>query len=158
MSQPLPLAWVDKIFHKLTLVYGRDFVGRWEGLELADVKTDWGYELSGFENWPEAIAHALANLPAGKPPTALEFRDLARKAPRKEFIALPGPAADPERVAAELKKLTAITGKGITPGRIDHKAWARRLQAREAAGEILNLTVSRFAREALATERNFAAQ
>ena len=146
----LPIAWIDKIFHKLTLLYGRDFIGRWEGLEIADVKTDWGHELSGFQNWPEAIAHALATLPPGKPPTVMEFRDLARKAPRKELIALPGPPADPERVAAELKKLAAITGKAIAaPGRIDHKAWAKRIIARHEAGENINPTSLRFAREAL---------
>jgi len=149
----LPIAWVDKIFHKLTLLYGRDFIGRWEGLELADVKTDWGHELSGFENWPEAIAHALATLPSGKPPTVMEFRELARKAPRKELVALPVPAANPERIAAELKKLTAITGKGMTsPNRIDHKAWARNLIAREKAGEVLNMTVARMAHQALRGE------
>lgn len=27
----LPAAWIDKIFTKLTLAYGRDFLGRWEG-------------------------------------------------------------------------------------------------------------------------------
>ena len=59
----LPLPWIDKIFEKLTIVYGRDFIGRWEGLEISDVKTDWGHELSGFENWPGAISHALATLP-----------------------------------------------------------------------------------------------
>ena len=146
----LPIAWIDKIFHKLTLLYGRDFISRWEGLEIADVKTDWGHELSGFQNWPEAIAHALATLPPGKPPTVMEFRDLARKAPRKELIALPGPPADPERVAAELKKLAAITGKSIAaPGRIDHKAWAKRIIQRHEAGENINPTSLRFAREAL---------
>lgn len=150
----LPLPWVDKIFHKLTLLYGRDFIGRWEGLEIADVKTDWGHELSGFESWPEAIAHALATLPAGKPPTVIEFRDLARRAPRIELIALPGPPADPVRMAAELEKLAAITGKkGARVGQVDHKAWARALIAREKAGEVLNPTVSRFAHEALASER-----
>lgn len=149
----LPLPWVDKIFLKLTLLYGRDFIGRWEGLEISDVKTDWGHELSGFENWPEAIAHALANLPSGKPPTVMEFRDLARKAPRKELLQIPGPPADPERVAAELKKLAAITGKnGARVGRVDQKQWARNLIAREKAGEVLNMTVSRFAHEALRGE------
>ena len=146
----LPLSWVDKIFHKLTLLYGRDFIGRWEGLEIADVKTDWGHELSVFENWPEAIAHALDSLPSGKPPTVMEFRDLARKAPRKELVALPGPPADPARAAAELQKLAAITGRsGARPGAIDHKAWARRLIARHEAGEILKPYTLRCAQDAL---------
>jgi hypothetical protein len=144
----LPVEWVDKIFLKLTLLYGRDFVGRWEGLSIADVKTDWGHELSGFEDWPEAIAYALANLPAGKPPTVLEFRDMARKAPRKALVELPGPPADPARVAAELSKLAALTARrpALTG---DMKAWARRLMALHDAGEALKPIQLRFAREAL---------
>ena len=99
----LPLPWVDKIFSKLTLIYGRDFIGRWEGLEIADVKTDWAHELAGFENFPEGIAFALQSMPAGKPPNVLEFRAMALRAPRPEFKQLEAPKADPSRVAEELK-------------------------------------------------------
>lgn len=144
----LPLPWVDKIFLKLTLIYGRDFIGRWEGLEIADVKTDWGHELAGFENWPEAIGHALANCRPGKPPTVIEFRDLARKAPRAKVPALPEPKADPDRVAAELAKLAPIRSAALAP-KIDHKAWAKRIMARYHACEQINPTSLRFAREAL---------
>lgn len=144
----LPLPWVDKIFLKLTLIYGRDFIGRWEGLEIADVKTDWGHELSGFENWPEAIAHALATCPPGKPPTVIEFRELARKAPRAKVPALPEPAADPERMAAELAKLEPIRRAALSP-RIDHKAWARRIVARHVACERVTRTVLKMAQDAL---------
>jgi hypothetical protein len=145
----LPVEWVDKIFLKLTLLYGRDFVGRWEGLSIADVKTDWGHELSGFEDWPEAIAYALANLPAGKPPTVLEFRDMARKAPRKALVELPGPPADPAKVAAELAKLAALTARKRDSTGRDEKAWAKRLQARHEAGDPLKPIQIRFYREAL---------
>lgn len=151
----LPLPWVDKIFSKMALVYGRDFIGRWEGLELADVKTDWGHELSGFENWPEAIAHALSTLPANKPPTVLEFRELARKAPKPDRPALPEPAANPERVAAELRKLVPLLKQSKT-GAVDPKGWARRIIAREKAGEKINPTSLRFAREALNLEASHA--
>ena len=64
----MPSSWVDKIFQKLTLVYGRDFLGRWEGVPLEEVKDDWAHELSGYENAPAAISYALQNLPP-KPPT-----------------------------------------------------------------------------------------
>lgn len=145
----IPLSWVEKIFQKLILVYGRDFLARWEGVELADVKADWAAELAGFERWPEAIAHAIANLPPAKPPTALEFRDLARKAPRREALALPDAKADPERMAAELGRLAAVKAGAAAAARVDHKAWARRLLAREAAGERLKPAVSKLARAAL---------
>lgn len=151
----LPLPWVDKIFSKMALVYGRDFIGRWEGLELADVKTDWGHELAGFENWPEAIAHALSILPADRPPTVLQFRELARKAPKPDRPALPEPAANPERVSAELRKLVPLLKQAKT-GAVDQKGWARRIKARHDAGEKINPTSLRFAREALGLEASHA--
>ncbi len=100
----LQTALVDMIFTKLTLVYGRDFLGRWEGLNLSDVKNDWAHELSGFARHPEAIAYALQNLTPGKPPTVLEFRAIARKVPQPEFVQLPAPLADRERVNALLNQ------------------------------------------------------
>lgn len=105
----LPIPWIDRIFEKLTLTYGRDFVGRWEqaGVAAADVKADWAHELAGFESWPEAIAHALSHLPPDRPPTVLQFRDLCRRAPPKQHPQLPAPRADPERVKAELAKARA---------------------------------------------------
>lgn len=144
----LPLPWVDKIFSKLTLVYGRDFIGRWEGLELADVKTDWAHELAGFENYPEGIAFALQNMPAGRPPNVLEFKAMALKAPRPVFKQLDAPKADPARVAEELRKAVAAVKKPAHHG-IDHKAWAKAILARDAAGERVMPVSLRFAREAL---------
>lgn len=144
----LPLSWVDKIFHKLTLVYGRDFIGRWEGLELADVKTDWAHELAGFESWPDAIAFALQNMPATKPPTVLEFRAMALKAPKPAVQFLEGPKADPARVAEELRKAVDAVKKPARNG-IDHKAWAKRLIEQHEAGYKVKPISLRFAREAL---------
>lgn len=144
----LPLPWVDKIFSKLTLVYGRDFIGRWEGLELADVKTDWAHELAGFDNFPEGIAFALQNLPAGKPPTVLEFRAMAYKAPKPALKQIEAPKADPARVAEELSKAVAAVKKPAHNG-IDHKAWAKSIVARDAAGDKVRPISLRFAREAL---------
>lgn len=105
-AEKLPTPWVEKIFKKLTICYGRDFAGRWEGLEINDVIDDWAEELSGFKNWPEAISWALQNLPAGKPPTVLEFRAICFKAPKPDRKTLPEPVADKSRVDAELKKLS----------------------------------------------------
>lgn len=77
----LPQPWVEKIFQKLSLIYGRDFLGRWEGIPLDEVKADWAHELSGYQQSPDAISYALQNLPR-KPPTVLEFRAICEAAPR----------------------------------------------------------------------------
>jgi hypothetical protein len=94
----MPLAWVDRIFDKLTLTYGQQFLGRWRDVDMNSVKSDWLHELSGFERSPESIQYALQNLP-DSPPTVIQFRALCRSAPRKETLELPPPKADPEIVA-----------------------------------------------------------
>lgn len=108
-KQQLPPAWVDRIFEKLTLIYGRDFVNRWQstGVPIEGVKADWGHELAGFINHPEAIAHALENLPSDKAPTVLQFRDMCRKAPPKPVPAIAYSASPmPDEVRQKLKELT----------------------------------------------------
>lgn len=101
----LPAAWVDRIFAKLTTVYGRDFLSRWEGLDLAVVKADWAHELSGFFTHPDAVSYALQNLPE-KPPSVVEFKRLARSARTPDVPQLElAVKADPERIAAALQRL-----------------------------------------------------
>lgn len=102
----LPSVWVDRIFTKLSLVYGRDFLSRWEGLELDDVKADWAHELSGMAVRPERIKYALEHLPASKPPTVLDFRVLCMQAQFDELPALPAPS-DPAVVAEGVRRLKA---------------------------------------------------
>jgi hypothetical protein len=145
----VPIEWIDRIFEKLTIVYGRDFMDRWRGLSIADVKTDWAHELAGFERWPEAIKFALQNMPPDKPPTVLQFRDICRKAPAKELPKLPEPKADPDRLNKAIAELSVAKANFKAESKIDHKAWAKRIMARHAARERINPTSLRFAREAL---------
>lgn len=140
----LPLSWVDRIFDKLMLVYGRDFTGRWDGLPIASVKTDWGHELSGFEHHPEAIKHALQSLNPAKPPTVLEFRGLCANAPKMAAIELPPPPVDKVFREKLVEKL-GIDRNATT----DPKAWAYRLKARHEAGEGLNANQVRCYKNAL---------
>ena len=104
----LPTAWVEKIFDRLTVRYGRDFLGRWEGIPIADVKADWADCLSGLFLHPSSISWALDNLPDSKPPTVQEFRAICRRAPPPELPRLPEPKADPDRVAREMAKLNDL--------------------------------------------------
>ncbi len=112
----LPDVWVDRIFTKLSLTYGRDFLSRWEGLELDDVKADWAHELSGMAVRPERIRYALENLPASKPPTVLEFRNLCMQAHFDELPALPAPISKEqiERNLQRVKELRERWGLGST--------------------------------------------
>ena len=141
----LPMPWIDKIFMKLTLVYGRDFLNRWEGLTIGDVKTDWAHELAGFNENPEAIAHALQNLPADKPPNVYQFRAIARSLPSKQAM-LPKPAAaSPDVVAAQLMAMVPIK-KQL---KVDGKEWARRIVGCADAGGIVRPYSLNLARAAL---------
>ena len=128
----LPTAWVDKIFLKLGLTYGRDFLGRYEGMPIADVKTDWAHELGGFEGHPEAIRHALQNLNPSKAPTVYEFRNVCSSAPKMAMLELPRPPQDPAIVAAIVSGLK----RKASPNGM--KDWAHRMKARHLAGDRLS--------------------
>ena len=135
----LPTKWVDAIFTKLGLAYGRDFLGRWEGLPIAAVKTDWSECLKGFVDHPASIAFALANLPDSKPPTAQEFRALCRQAPVFAKEALPAPKVDHSIVTEQLKTMAQTAFKSVDQdGTSDHKRWAKTLKAKHDKGDILS--------------------
>lgn len=142
----LPIPWVTKIFDKLTLVYGRAFRARWDGLAIEDVKADWAQELSGFAENPDAIAYALKHIPADKPPTVLQFKDLCRKAPPKEFAKL---AYTPDRRQYDDLQLGSKVAAVLNANRPDPKGWAWKLKEREDKGENLTQVQRDFWREAL---------
>lgn len=148
MSFPIP--WVDKIFRKLTLLYGNDFTRRYEGIPTADVKTDWCSELEGFEKHPEAIVYALEHMDPGKPPTAREFKALCRRAPAPEAPRLPAPKPDPKRLAEELKKLAPLRKDLAARPARNPRQWAHDILAAHEAGRYYTRTVLAMAREAAA--------
>lgn len=130
---PLPASWVERIFQKLSLVYGRDFISRWEGQEMAAVMADWGHELDGWQHQPEAIRYALEHLPVDKPPTVLQFRALCNRRPEPTALAITNDVrAEPEKVAALAASITRAPQN-------DHRAWARALRDREQGGERLSM-------------------
>jgi hypothetical protein len=67
------------------------------------------------------------------------------QAPIVKPLALPEPAADPERVKQELAKLAPLR---MGPG-VDPKAWARRIIDEYAAGRKKPVAVVQMARDAL---------
>lgn len=143
-SSSLPDAWVAKIFQKLTLVYGRDFLNRYEGINIADVMADWAHELRTFQQSPGSIKHGLETLPPGVPPTVLQFRDACFKAPKYVKTALVDYSrADPEVVKAVNGAVKRAAGN-------DPCAWARRLKARIDAGYKQTIAQRHMVRDALA--------
>jgi hypothetical protein len=116
MEQPaLPENWCKRIFARLTMVYGRDFLSRWEGQDLGEVMADWSKELAGMQNAPHAIAYALENMDPNKPPNVLQFKALCHRAPSPPpplALSRPDPTPeDKERVRKMLAEVRAkITG------------------------------------------------
>lgn len=146
----MPLQAVDRLFSRLTMTYGPSFTRTFDGLELNEVKSLWSHELSYYctQERMMDVAWALENLPE-RAPNVIEFKNLCRKAPAQQLAQLPEPKADPERLRKELARLGEIKTKALA-ATVDHKDWARRILARYNAGEKVNPTSLRFAREALA--------
>lgn len=86
---------------------------RWGGVDLDAVKADWAHELEGFAQHPEMIAYALANLPPDRPPTVLQFRDIARKMPPPKVQMLKAPAADREKVRQLIERARRSLTRGV---------------------------------------------
>lgn len=143
---------IDRLFSRLTSIYGRTFMAQWEGQKVNDVKTVWSDELAEFNGRLLCIAWALQNLPE-RCPNVIAFRNLARSAPRPaDAPALPEPPADPARLSAELAKLAPVRSATAAASKsVDHKAWARRVIDRVNAGYKVAPCTLRFAHEALRT-------
>ena len=112
MNEPTIVELVDMVFTKLNLIYGRDFSSRWEGIDTQDVKNDWCHELGGFERRPMAIAYALQNLPATKPPTVLEFRAIVLRAPEIIAARIERPPVNQEIMRAAIAKAREALTRG----------------------------------------------
>lgn len=141
----LPAPWVDKIFAKLTLAYGRDFLGRWEGLDINAVKSDWAHELAGFQQQPDAIAYGLQHLPE-KCPNVFEFRAMCRRSPAQALPQIEHSPAGKDRIAAELKKLAPVLQSKPST---DFRDWARRIVARHDDGDRITRAQLSMAKDAL---------
>ena len=145
----LPDKGIAAIFAKLTVRYGRSFASRWEGIDEQLVRRDWAEQLAGFERRPDCIAYALENLPADRPPTVGQFRDLCNAKPdHSEVLRLEAPRDPiPEAVAKALNRLKEAPN--ADDQYLGPKGWAYRLRDRETAGDKLSAIQRRFWREAL---------
>jgi hypothetical protein len=144
----LPAKAIDRLFNRLAATYGAQWTRQWADLPMSDIKTAWAHELAVFGGSLHRIAWALENLPP-KCPNVIEFKNLCRAAPAPEAPRLPEPKADPERVKAELAKLGHVRRESVASTKTDHRAWAKTIVARHEAGDRINPTSLRFAREAL---------
>ena len=127
---------IDRLFDRLGATYGAAWDRSLGATPLLDAKSIWAHELQGFAQRLEAVVWALDQLPE-HPPNVIQFRNLCRQAPAPVAPLLPEAKADPARLAAELAKLGDLRAT-VTAQPGDMKAWARRLRAREVAGDRLS--------------------
>lgn len=142
---------VDHVFAVLSATYGAAWTRSLGDSPMSDTKTAWAYQLSQFTHSKIAkrsILWALQNLP-DRVPDAIQFRNVCRLAPVAQPLTLPEPKADPKRIADELAKLAPLRQHTEEHSRIDHKDWAKRLKARDDAGDPLNMNQRRCYRIAL---------
>lgn len=117
------------VFSKLTVRYGRDFLSRYEGQDLAVVKADWADEMAGLQHRPEAIKYALDH-PTAKPPNVVEFIEACRRAPTAARFSLPPPTANQDVIERAMRKAQeAFRHKGDVLDPI------RKLRQRELSGD-----------------------
>lgn len=121
MTSPkaLPSSWVERIFARMTGVYGREFTGQFatgmvNGMDpgIENAKEVWAEELGCLVDRPEAIGWGLSNLPE-KVPNAIRFRELCRGAPKPAEPLQLSHQLSPERKAEnreQLRKIMAILG------------------------------------------------
>lgn len=131
-AQALPASWVERIWLAMRATYGAAFDRQWECPAGCDpvkhvegLKAHWARELGVYREKGEAIGYALDNLPP-HPPNLIEFKAACNRLPTAAPKALPAPKADPERLAAQLRRLGALKGATNNP-----RQWAWDLMDRE---------------------------
>lgn len=77
-QQPLPAAWIERLFERMAGLYGARFADAWRGTDPVRVKRIWSEELAGFSG--EEIARGVQALKTRDwPPTLPEFLKLCRQ-------------------------------------------------------------------------------
>lgn len=142
------LRCINRLFERMNLTYGRDFLFKFEGLNMDLVKAEWAMKLDiDSDKKEQAIGWSIANLPA-KVPNPVEFKALMQQAPIYRDPAvkfLPEPAADQAVVAQVMAQVATIKRQPSC----EPKAWARKIVERHAAGERIGNFQLTAARQAL---------
>lgn len=76
-TQSLPESWVEKLFHRMLLTYGKKFSDQWGGADTDELIAYWSQELGSYTG--AEMARGVAALEGRDwPPTLPEFKKLCR--------------------------------------------------------------------------------
>lgn len=136
---------INFLFGRLHTTYTAAWKRQIEGVPESDLKSNWGYELAWTFGKPDVIKYALANLPE-RPPNAIEFRNLCRKAPVAKALdeADFTKPAHPSVIAAVLAQHAPAPA-----GRVCGWQWARDIVTRHDAGDRVGVFALKSAKQAL---------
>lgn len=109
---PLPTPWVNRLFERMSGLYGVKFADAWRGCDLENVKAVWAAKLAGFYEMPGCLKAALdACDDRPWPPTLPEFLGLCRDAARRlgtQRLALEEPRMSKEEARVRLDEIMGI--------------------------------------------------
>lgn len=142
----LPDGWIDRLFQRFSVLYGKHWADMWEGVPLADVKDAWATELHDVTG--QQIIFALGK--CGKfPPTLPEFVALCKPAPVPAAHRLFLPSPRPARVEIDAR-VKAEIDRYLKRGQTrDPKDWAREILSLAEQGEYRQPYGIQCAKEAL---------
>lgn len=82
---PLPESWIEKMFHKMLLDYGKKFTDQWGGADTDELIAHWAREMASYTG--AEIKRGLAAMETRDwPPTLPEFKKMCR-APVDSLVA-----------------------------------------------------------------------
>lgn len=76
-TDPLPMAWIEKLFDRMVSLYGHKFLDMWRDVNLQGVKETWAQELGKLSR-DEVARGANALLAQEWPPTLPQFIKLCK--------------------------------------------------------------------------------
>lgn len=78
LTSPLPESWIEKIFERLSLIYGTAFTAKWAGIDAMNVKRVWAENLAGMTGDQIKAALLECARTCTYPPSAPEFYQLCK--------------------------------------------------------------------------------
>lgn len=76
-TTPLPERWVEQLFRRMLLSYGKKFTDQWGGADTAELIAYWSMEMGGYSG--QEIARGLKAMEARDwPPSLPEFKKMCR--------------------------------------------------------------------------------
>lgn len=137
LSKELQNGWVERLFSRLSAMYGAAFGRQWEGTNLPDVKSVWAEKLGGFN--AAQIGAALNSCDERPyPPNLPEFIDLCRQVARRQGGSSAQPQAPQLSGQERIERSEQLAKAAAKDEGYDWRGWANHLKSEYLAGVCLH--------------------